>query len=201
MRARLAIIASKIKVELREVVLRDKPESMLLASPKGTVPVLVLPDEKIIEESLDIANWAISQCDSEGWLDYSQIIIDHMYALIEENDGQFKDALDAYKYPNKFPDIGRENARGQGAKFIRKLDAMLDEQHYLFGNRFSFADAMILPFIRQFAHVDQDWFYDQDWENVISWLDKFKTGKRFANVMTKYDQWQEGSKGVEFMGE
>jgi len=200
MRARLAIAACNIPVELREVVLRDKPDEMLEASPKGTVPVLIKPDGNIIEESFDIIKWAIAHSEMSDWIAFDEAQVAEMHALISESDGPFKLALDHYKYPNRYENIDREAEREKGAAFITKLDAMLDGQPYLFGDTFSLADGAILPFVRQFAHVDMDWFYAEPWTKAINWLDAFKESARFKGIMTKYDQWQSGNDGVRFGG-
>ena len=201
MRARLAIAASGIGLELREVVLRDKPPEMLEASPKGTVPVLVLDDGTVLEESLDVIDWALSQNDPEGLRDFPAEVLDQMNAMIEESDGPFKAALDRYKYPNRYENIVREDQRERGAEFIRKLDDQLDGSTYLFGERLSVADVSLLPFVRQFAHVDRDWFWAQDWQNVIRWLEAFLESERFKSIMVKYPQWKSGEEGVRFGGE
>lgn len=198
MRARLALHATKTLVNLREVVLREKPEEMLDASPKGTVPVLVFENGKILEESLDIMNWALKKSDKMGWKAFPDADLARMEALITACDGDFKSALDAYKY------AGRENLeaahaqRERGAHFIRRLDEMLKDQPFLFGARFSYADAAILPFVRQFAHVDRDWFWAQDWANVICWLEAFLESDAFKSIMLKYPQWKAGDSGVRF---
>lgn len=198
MRARLAIQACGVPVELREVVLRDKPSEMLEASPKGTVPVLIKADGTVIEESFDIIEWALAQLDQASWTAFDAEQIDQMRTLIEESDGPFKQALDHYKYPNRYEGIDREIEQSKGAEFITKLDQMLEGKTYLFGETFSLADGAILPFVRQFAHVDMDWFYGADWKNVIRWLDAFKESDRFKAIMTKYDQWQSEVPGVRF---
>ena len=198
MRARLGLKASQKSVELREVVLRDKPEEMILASPKATVPVLVLPDGTIIDESIDVMHWALSTGDPERLKDWSAEVLDEMQALVEENDGLFKSALDRYKYPNRYNEFGRFEQRDAGAGFIWKLNELLGEKEYLFGERFSYADAAILPFVRQFAHVDRDWFWSMEWQNVIRWLDQFLESNRFKDIMQKYPQWKHGESGIIF---
>ena len=198
MRARLALFASGQHVMLREVVLRDKPSEMLKASPKGTVPVLVLADGSVIEESLDVMRWALEQDDPQGWRDFDPAILGQMDALVSELDGPFKSALDRYKYPNRYEGIDRVAERELAAEFIVKLDTMLEGQQFLFGETFSFADGAILPFVRQFAHVDRDWFWEANWKNVIRWLEAFLHSERFASVMKKYPQWQSGEDAVEF---
>lgn len=198
MRARLALAASHTAVELREVVLRDKPEEMLTASPKGTVPVLVLEDNTVLEESRDIIQWVLENEDREGWLDFTEKQLSQMNALVDESDGPFKAALDAYKYASRDDTIETTKERQVGADFMKKLDAMLEGQAYLFGEKFSFADAAILPFVRQFAHVDKDWFWGQDWSNTINWLEAFLESDRFKEIMSKYPQWKTGEEGVAF---
>lgn len=193
MRARLAIASAGMEVELREVVLRDKPPSMIEASPKATVPVLV-DGEEIIDESLDIMRWALSRHDPEGWL------FETGDDLVTENDGPFKRALDRYKYPGRYPEeaVDPLAQRAQGEGFIAKLEAQLDRSPWLSGSQPRFADMAILPFVRQFAHVDTDWWDSTPFTAVQDWLRRFKASDRFKGIMLKYDQWQEGTKGVPF---
>jgi len=200
MRARLALVATYTPVELREVVLRDKPDEMLTASPKGTVPVLILHDNTVLEESRDIMHWALENGDREGWLAFSEAKISQMGALVDESDGPFKGALDAYKYASRDDTIDTTQERALGANFMMKLNTMLEGQAYLFGDTFSFADGAILPFVRQFAHVDRDWFWAQDWPNTIRWLETFLESERFKAIMSKYPQWKTGDDGVAFGG-
>lgn len=198
MRARLALASSGQGVVLREVILRDKPEEMLLASPKATVPVLILEDGNVLEESIDIMHWAMRQSDREGLRDFPAPVLEEMDALIGHSDGSFKQALDRYKYPNRYIGVERDEQREAGAQFIRQLDGQLAGRSYLFGECLSFADLAILPFVRQFAHVDRDWFWQQPWPNVIKWLEAFIDSERFAAIMTKYPQWKSGEDGVIF---
>ena len=198
MRARLALDATGFAVELREVILRDKPEEMLEASPKGTVPVLILQDGSILEESRDIMEWALQTSDREGWMNFPDEIIQQMSELVDESDGPFKAALDAYKYGSRDDTIDTSVERGIGADFMMKLDAMLEGQLYLYGDKFSFSDGAILPFVRQFAHVDKEWFWSQEWPNVIVWLEAFLESERFKSIMSKYPQWKTGDEGIAF---
>ena len=198
MRARLAIAAAEVPVELREVVLRDKPEAMLAASPKGTVPVLVLEDGTVLEESMDIIEMVLRRNDPQGWLDYPADTIHKMRTLVELCDDQFKKSLDRYKYPNRFEDCDPLLEREKGAGFIRILEARLSGDPYLFGDRFSYADAVILPFVRQFAHVDREWFWSQEWSFTIGWLEEFLQSTRFKSIMSKYPQWTGNEPGVRF---
>jgi len=197
MRARLAIVYAQQQVELREVVLRDKPEHMLEISPKGTVPVLQLADGSVLEESFDIAQWALQLNDPQQLLgDDAQLA--QMLAMIEENDAEFKDNLDRYKYANRFPEQSEVDYRQQGELFLAKLEQRLQVTTYLFGDKPSFADIAIMPFVRQFAHVDKAWFDQADYPALQRWLAHWLTSDVFLNIMPKYEQWQEGDAGVEF---
>ena len=108
MRARLALAVSGHTVEHREVVLRDKPVELLAASPKGTVPVLVLPEGLVIEQSLDIMLWALNCHDPHHWLLPVQGSLQEMLELIAHCDGPFKQHLDGYKYLRRVPLTLRE---------------------------------------------------------------------------------------------
>ena len=120
MRARLALAVSDQVCELREVVLRNKPQGLLLASPKGTMPVLVLPSGQVLEQSLDIMLWVLAQRDPEGWLTPSHGSVQDMLALIAECDGSFKQALDRCKYPSRYPDADPARARTQAVDCCKR---------------------------------------------------------------------------------
>lgn len=192
MRARLAIKASGVQVELREILLRDKPAAMLGASPKGTVPVLQT-EAVIIDESFDVMRWALAQSDPQTWLAMPAEGFD----LIAKADGPFKSALDRYKYHIRHVDGARETAQSEGAAFLWKLDGMLAGQEWLYGSQ-SLADMAILPFVRQFANTDRAWFDAQKWGNLPRWLNAFTESDAFAAVMGKYPPWQAGEDGVLF---
>jgi glutathione S-transferase len=180
-RARLAIAVSGVVVTHHEVELRNKPAAMLAISPKATVPVLQLTDSTVIDESLDIMRWALHQNDPENWL----VNNDMQSALIEQNDTSFKRNLDHYKYPNRFPETSVENYRAACEEFVNILEARLTRTAFLAGDKFSFADAAIVPFIRQFAHVDKDRFYQSPHMHVIKWLDAILASPLFNSVMKK----------------
>ena len=203
MRARLAIAASGLRCELREVVLRSKPAELLAASPKATVPVLVLPNGQVIDESLDIMLWALRQSDPEGWLAPQFPTLDAMQALITENDGGFKAHLDRYKYPNRYlqehADDVNEFAfahRASAARWLMSLDTRLASHVWLTGA--SLADMAILPFVRQFAHTDTAWFAAQPWPHLGAWLMRWESGGLCQRVLEKYPPWQSGQAGVVF---
>ena len=192
MRARMAIYISGQTCTLREVALRDKPKEMLKASAKGTVPVLVHPNGEVIDESLDIMLWALNISDPDKWLAPMKVNESDIKTLILENDGPFKDHLDRYKYANRYNNIDSNHHRDQGLKFIEKLDYKLLESKYLFGNNFTFADAAISPFIRQFANTNREWFDSLKLPNVHTWLGQILESSQFINVMTKYPVWKLG---------
>ncbi|HSI44709.1 MAG TPA: glutathione S-transferase [Methylophilus sp.] len=183
MRARMALWAAQIQVELREVSLREKPQHLLQISPKATVPVLQLADGTMLEQSLDIMRWALQQNDPHGWLKGDMVMAD---ALIFSNDGEFKKALDRYKYPERYPEQSALFYREQGEQFLQRLEALLVEHRFLFGDSASIADVAIFPFIRQFAAVDAEWFERSDYPRLQEWLAGWVEGGLFAEVMQKF---------------
>jgi glutathione S-transferase len=189
-RARLAVHASGVAVEMREVDLKKKPQSMLDASPKGTVPVLQLPDGRVIDESLDIMRWALAVQDPEGWLRITPDALTKALSLIERNDGPFKRLLDRYKYPNRTPagEVPQPASayRDEAAAILADLDARLTQHAHLLGESMSIADAAILPFVRQFAMVDPAWFAATPWHALHRWLDALLASPRFTTVMQKH---------------
>ncbi|MDT0509406.1 glutathione S-transferase [Novosphingobium sp. MMS21-SN21R] len=185
MRARLALAVSGTVCELREVKLSAKPAAMLAASPKGTVPVLVLPDGTVIDQSLDVMRWALAQSDPEGWLSRDDP------ALIERNDGAFKHDLDRYKYPERHGSDALAH-RTSGIAFLRDLDARLAVHGQLNGEERGLADMAIMPFVRQFASVDAVWFAGLDLPHVQRWLGGHVESALFAAVMGKFPPWAEG---------
>ena len=188
MRARLALAASETPVEHREVLLRDKPAEMLAASPKGTVPVLVLPVGTVIEESLDIMRWALARHDPRGWLAPG----DAMFELVAVNDGPFKQALDRYKYPDRYEGEDALKNRARGLEILTGLDARLAGSAFLCGEAMSLADAAIFPFVRQFAHTDRDWFAAQALPHLQAWLAGHLASPVFVAIMHKYPLWHPG---------
>lgn len=183
MRARMALRYAGIAVEIREISLKDKPAHMLQVSPKGTVPVLVLPDGTVIDQSLDIMQWALQQHDADGWL---QADLAQTKLLIAENDGTFKQSLDRYKYAIRFPEHPAEYYRQQGEQFLAALEQRLQQRAFLIRDTVSLADIAIFPFIRQFAAVDQQWFDCSDYIRLRNWLEQLVESSLFESVMAKY---------------
>lgn len=193
MRARLAIQSSGRKVVLQEILLRDKPAPFLAASPKGTVPV-VQDGETVIEESRDVMLWALGQNDPEGWLDMPR----EGHALMDTCDGPFKSALDHTKYAVRFPDRDETAERAKAMEFLTVLNDRLTRTPFLMGSRRTLADMAILPFVRQFANTDRNWFDAQDLAPLTVWLDNFLSSDRFRATMKKYPPWQDGQDQVLF---
>ena len=189
MRARLAVASSQELFELREIILRAKPEHMLEISPKGTVPVAQLKDGTVIDESLDIALWALRQNDPEHLLTPDRGTEPEMLSLIERQDTSFKPLLDRYKYHFHSDEDAALAARQDARRFLADLDSQLANGDRLFGDRTSLADICIWPFIRQFAHVDKEWFWALPYPHLIEWLDVFLNSDRFAAIMKKYALW------------
>jgi glutathione S-transferase len=198
MRARLALAVSGQVCELREVVLRNKPAALLQASPKGTVPVLVLSDGQVLDQSLDIMLWALARNDPGGWLAPSHGSLADMLALIESCDGPLKQALDRCKYPNRYPDADTATARHQAAMWLRQLESRLNRHPYLCGTHAALADMAIAPFVRQFAAIDSDWWQSQPWPRLYAWLGQWQQGSLLPRVMDKLPPWVEGTEGIRF---
>ncbi len=188
MRARMALKLAEIEVEIREISLRNKPAHMLQLSPKATVPVLVLPDGKVIDESKAIMQWALEQAASkrEGKCDALQASIhEDCRALVLMNDTEFKKNLDAYKYPERYPTQSQLEYRAQGEVFLQQLEILLQQNTYLFGDMPSFADYAIFPFVRQFAAVDSAWFETAPYPKLRTWLNNWVNSDLFKSIMTK----------------
>ena len=179
MRARMALRYSGVPLTTVEVSLKAKPVEMLALSPKGTVPVLVCADGRVIEQSLDILRWALAQKDPDNWLGPDSA------ALIEENDHVFKTHLDRYKYAIRYPEQPMEHYRAQGEQFLQHLEDLLGHAPYLAGDRLSLADVALAPFIRQFAHVDREWFEQAPYPHLRVWLERFLASALFTSVMAK----------------
>lgn len=196
MRARLALLFAELPVELREIVLKNKPSQMLAISPKGTVPVLQLPEGKVIEESRDIMVWALEHNDKQGLLDAK--LIKQANDLLDKNDHEFKHWLDHYKYADRYPEMSQAEYQERGEVYLQSLETLLSKNAYLLGDSISIADIGIMPFVRQFAHVDRDVFYGLPYPKLQSWLQDWLEHPLFKQAMTKFDPWQEGDEVIIF---
>lgn len=192
MRARMALWAAGITAELREVKLAAKPPALIAASPKGTVPVLVLPDGTVIDQSIDIMRWALEQSDPEGWLAGDDP------ALIAANDGVFKHHLDRAKYPGRYDEDGVTDHRAAALGLLAPLEERLTGAVGICGQARTLTDIALFPFIRQFAAIDPAWFAAQPLPNMQAWLERLSTSDLFAAVMPKFAPWQEGDAPVLF---
>jgi len=213
MRARLALMHCGAQCILREVILKDKPAHMLEASRKGTVPVLIIPtidndalealvsdpsglkNHRVIDESIDIMYWAMNenpardQQNANAWLSTETMKADEIDALIYQNDFNFKEQLDKYKYSDRHPEHPQQYYLEQAMPFLEQLENRLGKSPYLGGSEFRFADAAILPFIRQFSMVDIKTFNSLALPKIQRWLATGLTSNLFISVMTKYSIW------------
>jgi len=197
-RARFAIKASYIAVELREVLLADKPKEMISCSPKGTVPVLHLFNGRVIDESREIIDWALQQHDPNAWSPKTEVEISETNRLIEMNDNEFKQHLDHYKYADRFPEAPMEYYREQAETFLQQLESKLTQNQFLITDSISLADIAIFPFVRQFAYVDKSWFDQSDYKKLQKWLNDFIALDLFTDVMRKYPRWKRGDIAIQF---
>lgn len=168
-RARLALLVSGIRCEMREITLAHKPHNMLEASAKGTVPVLVLKD-RVLDQSLDIMHWALGQNDPEGWSTAERTFDEEAQALVRNCDDEFKTYLDRYKYPNHYDLPNGLANREAGSVYLDQLNTKLMQSTFLMGANWSWVDAGIAPFVRQFARTDRVWFDAQAWAALQNWL-------------------------------
>ncbi len=188
MRARLSLVVSKTRVEIREVLLKKKPKEFLDVSASATVPCLIT-NEEILDESMDIMYWALKKSDPQNWLKMPKLGND----LIKENDTSFKHYLDLTKYHIRYPRLNPKESRIKASAFLIKLESIMVD-NFLFGSTPTIADMSILPFVRQFANTDLEWFDNQNWPRVKSWLYKFISSEIFHEIQIKFVQWQTNSK-------
>lgn len=196
MRARLGILFAELQVELREITLKNKPPQMLAISPKGTVPVLQLLDGTVIEESREIMIWALAQQDPQGLL--HDAALHDANVLIDKNDNEFKHWLDRYKYADRHLEMSQTEYRQKGEVFLQLLEELLTKNPYLLGKGITLADIGIMPFVRQFAHVNRDVFYNLPYPNLQRWLQDWLQHPLFLQAMTKFQPWQDGDEVVVF---
>lgn len=184
----MALQYSEIELEHREIKLNNKPQSMLLASPKGTVPVLCI-DGRVIDQSLDIMRWALGRSDPDKWMDVDENIAQ---SWINKNDGPFKALLDQYKYPNRYPELNQEETLSAiEALMLRPMETALQTSQYLLGSKMTWVDVAIFPFIRQFAMVNLQKFEQLPYPLVKQWLKQHLESRLFNAVMNKYPVWRD----------
>ena len=204
MRARMALVVSGQQCELREIVLRDKPDEMIAVSPKATVPVLVEPDGTVRDESLEIMLWTLERNDPEGLLNPQLGTKADMLAMIARIDSDFKGHLDRYKYANRYTHendgsgVDASEHRSAGMAVLAELNNRLEQGRYLFGDRLSLADIAIAPFVRQFANTDADWFAKQPVPQLQRWLSEILESNLFQSCMKKYKPWKITGEAVAF---
>ncbi len=193
MRARMAIKLTNIRCEIREIRLNNKPEHMLKISPKGTVPVLILED-KIIDESMEIIEWALDQDNIfEGNLNENEVVLSE--ELISIFDDKFKYHLDRYKYAARYNNANSNKHRSQCMKILIELNQIISHEKWIFGKSINKLDISILPFIRQYRIANPEWFDMQESiHSVKRLLDNFQKSELLNEIMTNYDEWEEGSK-------
>ncbi|KAA0979140.1 glutathione S-transferase [Pseudomonas sp. ANT_J28] len=185
MRARMALRYCGVAVNIVEVSLKAKPAEMLALSSKGTVPVLSV-DGQVIDESLAIMHWALAQSDPQDWLLKDDPVgQQHIAGLIEENDQVFKVHLNRYKYAERYPEQPMAFYRAEGEVFLRRLDELLGGRDYLLAEHPCLADVALMPFVRQFAHVDREWFGHTPYHRLQAWLQRFLESELFIGVMQK----------------
>ncbi len=191
-RGRMGIALSKQQVLLREIITKDKPSELLASSAKGTVPVLVLPDGQIIEQSLDVMNWALQQNDPQDLLRSSNPTLNQqVHQLIKVNDDEFIGHLEKYRASVRYRNIDKEQRRQDCEGFISKLEALLTDQAYFFGETPSLADFAVMPFVSQFVRVEKKWFVQSEYQNVGRWLRTHLDSKLYTQVMKQYPLWNE----------
>jgi glutathione S-transferase len=195
----MALAYGGFDFQIREVILKHKPQQLLDASAKATVPVLIRDDEVILDESMDIIDWSLGQSDPAGWKDFPADRLASMASLIDENDRIFKDHLDHYKYSDQHPEFSKAEYRERGERFLAKLEGLLvlsgfrqGQSEFLYGDRISYADVAIFPFVRQFANVEPAWFKSSPYPKLKRWLSYHLDSPLFASVMKKYPAWKAG---------
>ena len=181
----MALSYSKIKVELREILLSNRPSELYEVSPRGTVPVLCINKTTVIDESLDIMKWALKQNDPNLWISFNKRM---QIDIIKQNDNEFKYWLDRYKYFDRFPENNRDHYQAKCSEHLLKLNQLIECNKYLLTNKLLFVDVAIFPFIRQCANVDIFWFKDK-YSQLDNWLNNIIESKLFVSVMDKYFQY------------
>ncbi|WP_445946635.1 glutathione S-transferase [Shewanella sp.] len=199
MRARLAIYAAKQQVQLRDLVLSNKPAEMLAVSPKGTVPVLVTASNQVIDESLAIMQWAFSQSDPDDYLDSkAPNALAEMLAVIEIFDHEFKGHLEKYRCSKRYHEPSLITDRQQCERYLTDLELRLCQHQYLISDKPSLVDLALMPFIRQFARVERQWYLQAPYPKLRHWLNGYLQSRMFSKVMEQHPLWLDAKQEVVF---
>jgi glutathione S-transferase len=192
MRARLALLMARKTVSLWAIVTKDKPPEMLAISKKGTVPILIFSDGKIIDESLDIMIWALKDNDPDDLLFKEEPdMYPKMLEFIHDCDHEFRTNLSAYKYNKRYHLEDELRLRSQCEEFIQRIETLLEQQDYIMGDRLGLVDLAVLPFIRQFSNTDKKWFREAGYPKVSSWLANLLQSLLFTRAMKEFPLWME----------
>jgi glutathione S-transferase len=196
-RARIALYTANIQVELREVVLRQKPQAMLAISPKATVPVLQLPNGQVIDESLDIMYWALKQNDPLGLINldpHQQQVGEPILKIIPK----LNKAIREYKFIDKFPEINEIESEKKLLVFLNDFEGLLEQQAYIVGAQHKIYDYALFPFVRQVVSHNRKLLEENDLYKLLKWHDKIICSEPFISVMNKYKMWEEGISAIYF---
>ena len=196
MRARLAIKASRLIVEIREVKLKNKPEELLNISPKATVPVLYISSKKIIEESLDIMKWALEINDPLKLLEQEKLNRIEVHNTLNKLENDFKQNLDRYKYSSRFDQPNPELYRDKNLKILNEFNNLLQHNKGIYSSHLSLLDYAIFPFVRQFRNVNSVWFDSLELKFLKSWLYELIDSDEFLSIMKKYEIWKPNQKPI-----
>jgi glutathione S-transferase len=200
MRARMGLLLAKQPVMLRPIDLKNKPQDMLIVSPKGTVPVLVLDQDNIIDESLDIMIWALQQSDPQNLLySHAPDTYKNMMSLIDEHDNQFTHFLSQYKQAKRYHKTSEQVDRERCETFITRIERRLNEHVFIMGDKPSLIDFAILPFIRQIAKVDRRWYRQAPYPKLQQWLNNHLQSRLYAKAMVKHPLWLQTNENILFV--
>ena len=186
----MALAYTNVKLEIREILLRDRPSELYKSSSKGTVPVLINLDGSVIDESLDIMLWALKNNSKQTWLKENH---DEDLKIINNNDTKFKRWLDKYKYHDRHPEHPRDFYRNKCDDTLSKYELALNNTKYLLGNNMRIVDVAVFPFIRQFANVDYQWF-EGNYKGLTCFLKEISSSDLFIKIMGKYPLWNKKDK-------
>ena len=199
MRARMGICLAQQPVNLRPIVLKNKPAEMLIASPKGEVPVLVINHNNIIDESLDIMIWALKNNDPNNLLyTHQPDTFQSMISIINKHDDQFTKLLSQYKVSKRYHKLSEQNDRERCEKYVYWLEQQLTQHNFIMGKHPSIVDYAVLPFIRQFAKVDRKWYRQSPYPNLRNWLNHHLQSNVFSKAMVKHPLWLDTLKDISF---